>query len=301
MHTAYARQQNVRECSNGLGLGVRACSNGLEINWPYVEKAIYANYNRKWAKRCLALMRRYGYILYSFDASELMILKPSKRVEAMKAISMLARVLGLRDRWKAIREAYGLKWSLEIDNVPQILASQAYSSLLSKARKILQSSGNYRDTLEFMALSGLRVGEALEAMRLYRRDKENYLNRELMVLEHFKYPEIFMRKSKKTYITVLDGYMLDLLDNAKPVTYDALRSSIRRRLGGGYCPSIFRKIWATYMRHQGLEPEAIDLLQGRTPKSIFLKHYYRPDLRLLIENVRKNLRHLRMELEIDKC
>jgi len=245
------------------------------------------------------LMKRYGYILYSCDASELMLLKPSKRVEVMKAISMLARVVGLRDRWKTIREAYGLRWSPEINNAPVTLTSQGYSSLLSKARKILQSLENHRDTLEFIALSGLRVGEALEAMALYHRDKDNYLNRELMVLEHFKYPEVFMRRSKKAYITVLDSYMLNLLDHAKPVTYDALRSSIRRRLGRDHCPSIFRKVWATYMRHHGLEPEAIDLLQGRTPRSIFLKHYYRPDLKLLIENVRGSLKTLRVELGIN--
>jgi len=282
-------------------VSVRKCSNGLEADWSYVEEAIYANYSRKWARRCLALMRRYGHILYSLDASELMVLKPSKRVEAMKALGMLARVLGLRDRWRAIREAYGLRWSLEMDSTPPILTSQAYSSLLSKAREMLRSSGSYRGALEFIALSGLRVGEALEAMRLYCMDGDNYLNRELMVLEHFRYPEIFMRRSKKAYVTVLDGYMLDLLDHAKPITYDALRSSIRRRLGGGHCPSIFRKIWATFMRRHGLEPEMIDLLQGRTPKSIFLKHYYRPDLRHLIENVRENLKNLRMELGIGEC
>ena len=284
-----------------MGAGVRVYSNCSDIDWPYVEEAIYANYNRKWARRCLALMRRYGHILYSFNASELMVLKPSKRVEVMKALSMLARMLGLRDRWKAIREAYGLKWSLEIDNVPPILTSQAYSSLLSKARRMLHSSGNYKDALEFIALSGLRVGEALEVMKLYSKDGENYLNKELMLLEHFRYPEIFMRRSKKAYITVLDSYMLNLLDHAKPVTYDALRSSIRRRLGGGHCPSIFRKIWATFMRRHGLEPEAIDLLQGRTPKSIFLKHYYRPDLKHLIEDVREGLKYLRAELGINKC
>jgi len=292
---------DVRGCSNGCGAGVRAYSNGLEINWPYVEEAIYANYSRKWARRCLALMKRYGYILYSSDASELMVLKPSKRVEAMKAISMLSRVLGLRDRWKAIREAYGLRWSLEINNAPAILTSQAYSSLLSKAREMLQSLGNHRDALEFIALSSLRVGEALEAIKLYRRDKENYLNRELMVLEHFKYPEAFMRRSKKAYITVLDSYMLSLLDHAEPITYDALRSSIRRRLGSRYCPSIFRKIWATFMRHHGLEPEAIDLFQGRTPRTVFLKHYYRPDIKHLIESVRENLRLLRVELGMHVC
>lgn len=40
-----------------------------------------------------------------------------------------------------------------------------------------------------------------------------------------------------------------------------------------YC----RKIFATYLRTKGIEQEIIDLLQGRISKSIFVRHYYKPD------------------------
>ena len=64
----------------------------------------------------------------------------------------------MRDRWKAIREAYGLKWSRETSHVPSTLTSQTYSSLIGKARKVINSSGRYREVLEFIALSGLSTG-----------------------------------------------------------------------------------------------------------------------------------------------
>ncbi len=38
------------------------------------------------------------------------------------------------------------------------------------------------------------------------------------------------------------------------------------------------KIFATFLRNEGLESEIIDLLQGRIPNSIFVRHYYRPGL-----------------------
>ncbi len=41
-----------------------------------------------------------------------------------------------------------------------------------------------------------------------------------------------------------------------------------------YC----RKIFATFLRNEGVESELIDLLQGRIPNSIFVRHYYRPDM-----------------------
>ena len=55
----------------------------------------------------------------------------------------------------------------------------------------------------------------------------------------------------------------------------ALKRSIHDyRINTKYC----RKIFATFLRNNGIEQEIIDLLQERLPKSIFVRHYYRPDL-----------------------
>ena len=43
-----------------------------------------------------------------------------------------------------------------------------------------------------------------------------------------------------------------------------------------------RKIFATYLRNKGIEPEIIDLLQGRIGSSVFVNHYYRPDIKEII-------------------
>jgi hypothetical protein len=59
-------------------------------------------------------MRRYYRVLLTSDASDLLLLKPRLRLDVMTALGMLARALGMRERWRAIREAYGLKWSREM-------------------------------------------------------------------------------------------------------------------------------------------------------------------------------------------
>lgn len=49
------------------------------------------------------------------------------------------------------------------------------------------------------------------------------------------------------------------------------------------------------MRNNGIEQEIIDLLQGRIPKSVFVRHYYKPDLsrfekvRSLLDNLYNKL------------
>ena len=50
----------------------------------------------------------------------------------------------------------------------------------------------------------MRPSEAVESCRLVRSDLEAYLNREFMTLEHWKYPERFLRRSKNAYISFVD-------------------------------------------------------------------------------------------------
>jgi hypothetical protein len=40
-----------------------------------------------------------------------------------------------------------------------------------------------------------------------------------------------------------------------------------------YC----RKIFASYLRSEGIQPEFVDLLQGRVSQSILTRHYLTPD------------------------
>jgi intergrase/recombinase len=58
-----------------------------------------------------------------------------------------------------------------------------------------------------------------------------------------------------------------------------------------YC----RKIFASYLRAEGIQPEFVDLLQGRVSQSILTRHYLTPDSSLrdnvlaAIENLREKL------------
>lgn len=123
---------------------------------------------------------------------------------------------------------------------------------------------------------------------MLKKDKE-YLDKEKMILKHYSHPSIFIRRTKKAYISVINEKILELVNYGEkgnsesgchqdyPISYSALRSYFKRnkmKLNLHYC----RKIFATFLRQNGIEQEIIDLLQGRASNSIFLKHYYRPNI-----------------------
>jgi hypothetical protein len=68
--------------------------------------------------------------------------------------------------------------------------------------------------VKFGCLVGLRPAEIVESVRLIN-DKEGvfakYYNAEQMVLEHYKFPDVFLRFTKKAFISFMTGEMLDIV------------------------------------------------------------------------------------------
>jgi len=59
-----------------------------------------------------------------------------------------------------------------------------------------------------------------------------------------------------------------------------------------YC----RQIYATYLRNNDITSEIVNLLQGRIPKDVFLRYYYRPDFKKECNKVMACLGKLEKEL-----
>ncbi|MEM4806712.1 MAG: integrase [Nitrososphaerota archaeon] len=226
------------------------------------------------------------------DPSPLLSLIGKRRLRAMKAISNLSKFLGFYDEWRKMIRAYGLKWS-EGGFSFMTFFSQPFPVLLNECREMIKIlNGRFENEIHFMSLSGLRPSEALLAIKVFHEKGEAYLNERLMVLEHYKFPEIFFRgRSKKTFITILDEKLLEALQRSKPISYNMLRSYIRRR--SRVKLNYFRKLYATFLRQEGILPEIIDLVQGRIPSNVFFRNYFRPDIERVIEEIRGHLDKLR--------
>jgi len=135
----------------------------------------------------------------------------------------------------------------------------------------------YGNILLYCTLTGLRPDEACKSIELIHNDLHNYFNKETMTIEHFRYPEIFIRRTKKAFFSVMTKNVLRVAHQCGNYNYTDIKR-VTKSYGIEMRMSYCRKIFATYLRTKGIETETIDLLQGRTPRSIFAKHYFRPDL-----------------------
>ena len=231
---------------------------------------------------------RYNYSIkyckYLFDENtinELLTFSANKRLHVMKALSTLSKFSGRHDFWKQIVKKYNLLWStgdnsLSIFN--KIINETSYSDMLKWIKDVISEIPEPQANLfVFNTLTGLRPIEVPKCIELVHCNLDNYWNKEKGILEHHKFPNEFIRRTKKVFISVVDKSLIGLARNCPVnVSYNALKLMLKRKgldMNMYYC----RKVFATYLRDEGVAPEIIDLLQGRISSSVFVRHYYRPD------------------------
>jgi len=224
--------------------------------------------------------------LFDGDVKALLTLSPRTQKAVMASLSNLSKFLGVYDEWKAFVKAYGLKWSngdLDMLVISRITKVRFNGDILEWIKRAGGEIPKLRLFLKFMLLTGLRLREAVNSWNLIielsgKRKIGEYYNFESLALEHFRFKQLFIRRSKKCYITFLPPNLVyEIAEYGEPLTIFKVNNWVRRdkRLKSRF--NDIREYWATYMT-KWLTPAEIDFLQGRVGGSVFMRHYFNPAL-----------------------
>ncbi len=263
------------------------------IDWKKFEEYLRANKCKRAIGHYMNLAKEYNSVLTTSNASVLLTLSQGRRKHAMLSLTHLSKFIGVRKQWRETIENYGLKWkSKQVLNPLQRTNITEMVAYLKEVRTIAPE--DIWNSFLFDVLTGLRASESLNAIRLIQQNAEGYYNEESDVIEHHKFQELFIRNSKNAYFSVMTPELIEIAKRATPAYY-RIRMWLRKNnkpMLMKYC----RKIFATWLRQHGIEREDIDLLQGRVGQSIFVQHYYSPDINALIEKVKPILEELKQEI-----
>lgn len=245
---------------------------------------------------------RYGHVLDTGDASALLGLSPTVRRHVLASLAALSKYQGCYDKYMQIKQRYHLKWTSS-GNESYLQAFQGllfstndeldFDSMLARIKEMIKVLPEHMGSvIKFNCLTGLRPSECIESVRLLNDKamsstahlaRNQYYNPERECLEHFRFPEIFCRRTKYAYVSFVTKEMLSVISifgSRTPTqipSYNAIRLACMHRhirMDMRYC----RKLFATHLRQSGISTEIIDALQGRMPASIFARHYYHPSL-----------------------
>jgi len=248
--------------------------------------------------------KKYHHILKSKDAHELLSCSFKTRVHTMKALASLSKFMGMYDVWKDIVQRYQLKWSdsnksIKVFNSIFQNEGNTYSSMLEWIKDTASVlPKDYQNIILFTTLTGLRPDEAQKAIWLIKTKESEYVDKDRGFLKHYQFPSIFLRQTKNAYVSIINDRIIEIA-KATPNKERYMVGLRKRVLKKGYKMNMYycRKVFATYLRNKGIEPEIIDLLQGRISSSVFVNHYYRPDINEIItKRIRPVLEELRKEL-----
>jgi len=117
---------------------------------------------------------------------------------------------------------------------------------------------------------------------------ERLYNSEIEVLEHFKYPDTFLRTTKNVFISLIPEELIEEIAASEPMTYNMLKGRLYRKDMRMRIDEL-RDHWGTFLLDHGLIKEEVDLLQGRVGKSINVRHYWSPAITELRDRVFKAL------------
>jgi len=221
------------------------------------------------------------------DFGELESFSKSKKNTVLKSLIALSKYLGVYREFKLRMTDYGVKFE-------QTSSVDAFLRMMNAKHDILDWVSDALECLDesqglfikFKMLSGIRTGEAIDSfntvIELNQKEKLNeYYNAELNALEHFKLPDLFLRGKKNVFFTFIRRDFVQKIAVSKTISYESLRKRLWHS-GLNVRLNELRDYYATFMVQNGLIREEVDLLQGRVGKSMFMQHYFSPN----IENLR---------------
>jgi intergrase/recombinase len=229
---------------------------------------------------------------------EIQPIKDSTKSTIVKALIVLSKFLGIYKEFKERLTNYDIKIHRE-DSFSSFLRifnnnNNDIQKWLKEVSPILRD--NERLFLKFCLFTGLRKNEAITSFnKIIELSSKNrltdYYDPNLNCLMHFKYSKEFIRIKKNAFLSFIPEQLILEIAKTEPVSYNAIRKRLKRNSMKVRINEL-RDFYGTFMLHHGLLEQEVNLLQGRIPPSIFVKHYWSPRLSDLRDRVLKALNEL---------
>ncbi len=246
---------------------------------------VFKKYAKSYAHTIMTYTKKYNHLLYS-NLRDIDLIPESTRNNSIKSLIILSKYLGYHEEFRAALKSYGIKLHRPDAFTYFTRMYTNHNSDLWQWYAAIQPvlSPNEKLLLEYLRVSGLRKEEGVNSFnKIIELSKEgklaSYLNDDGL-LEHFQFKKLFLRGTKNVYISIVPKSLIEEIAESVPVGYNAILKRLqRRKMRSRICE--LRDAYGTFMVRHGLIKEEVDLLQGRIPPSIFIRHYWSPSFKEL--------------------
>jgi len=257
----------------------------IVFDWKSFSVWLSAKYVPHYKDILLCYAKKYVDMFY--DAKKISLVPESNRNNVIKALVVLSKFSGCYEQFSKTLKNCGVQLHKQssIESFLRILKASDSDILDWYAKAYNVARPNEKLYLEFIKVTGVRCTEAIlsfnKIIELAKEGKLNeYYDKNLCCLMHFKYPKLFLRGKKNVYISFVSDSLINRIATSEPLTYVTIRKRLNRykltmRL------SEIRDYFGSYLLQKGILEQEVNLLQGRIPVSIFVRHYWSPKLKEL--------------------
>lgn len=257
-----------------------------DVDWDGFERYLEGKYqNEKTRRERFNYARKFADVLLEDNYRRLFQFSEDKRSHILRALSALAKYLGVYEDFRKNVKAYGLTWSGRNGDdriIARLTKVVDPNEVFEWIKQVKELNPDFEDFMDLMAFTGLRLVEAVRCYNLIiglaREGRlSEYYNEKNSCLEHYKFKDLFIRSSKKAFISFVPKGLIDrIAENQRTLTVEQIQSRIKRQPMKSRFSDI-REAHATFMTKY-LRPSEIDFLHGRVSSSIFMRNYFNPAL-----------------------
>jgi intergrase/recombinase/post-segregation antitoxin (ccd killing protein) len=258
----------------------------LRIDWEGFCGFMREKSKSQYARYCVDYARKYAHCLLNGNFSEVQSLPKTVRGNVVKALSNLAKYLGIYPKFKELMRSHAIEWKGKSSDdlvIERLTKTSNPDDVFAWIRQVKHAREDLADFMDFMAITGMRFNEAIASYNLIislSREKRlnEYYNEGKETLEHYKFKDIFLRRSKKVFVSFVPKMLIEKirLNEPLPNSRYAIEQRIRKR-GLPLKFSDVREANATFLTKY-LRREEIDFIQGRVSSNVFMEHYFNPSL-----------------------
>ena len=256
------------------------------IDWNGFQNFMLQKSKSEYGKYCVNYAQKYAHCLLNGNFSEIQSLPKTVRGNVVRALANLSKYLGIYPQFQNLMRSHGIEWGGKSSDqivIERLTKTKDVDEMFEWIRQVKNARRDLADFMDFMAISGMRLVEAIASYNLIidlaRKNRlTEYYNEEKETLEHYRFKDIFLRRSKKVFISFIPKALIEkiVLNEPLPTSRYAVEERIRKK-GLPLRFTDIRELTATFLiKH--LRREEIDFIQGRVSSNVFMEHYFNPAL-----------------------
>jgi hypothetical protein len=248
------------------------------VDWERFKEWLCKDHTERVSRDIVSYARRYLKCLETMDLTDVNLCESGKRRMILSSLSNLAKFLGVYDQWKNTVRRYGIKW-IEVGvkdkrMIDRLTKVSDANDVYNWVKEVKANNPELNDFMDFMAITGLRLIEAVRSynliINLSRKGKlSEYYNSDKQVLEHFKFKDMFLRKGKKAMISFVPKELIDRIILNEPLPSEF---AIGKRVKHARFSDIREAHASILTKH--LNQSEIDFLHGRIGTTVFMQNYF---------------------------